>query len=141
MDAKQYFSEIVGPTIAEFERNPRSRRHAFLACVATFHVIDYVGHRGRREAFCRESPEFATIDRVAHAFKRVGTRDARSPSKPPLDVGQVVERPPAVLPQFVVGLSRLGDTIGGVTVAGEHHRDLLWEVRKAAEFLSAKFEA
>jgi hypothetical protein len=31
MDAKQFANEIVGPTIDDFEREPRSRRRAFLA--------------------------------------------------------------------------------------------------------------
>jgi hypothetical protein len=42
MDAKQFADEIVEPTIAEFERKPSSRRRAFLACAATFHLIDYL---------------------------------------------------------------------------------------------------
>jgi hypothetical protein len=45
MDAKQFADEIVDPTIAEFERKPSSRRRAFLACAATFHLIDYL-HTG-----------------------------------------------------------------------------------------------
>ena len=42
VDAKQFADEIVEPTITEFEREPSSRRRAFLACVATFHLIDYL---------------------------------------------------------------------------------------------------
>jgi hypothetical protein len=68
-------TEIVEPTISDFEANPTSVRHAFLACVVTFHSIDYVPKKSanRRKLFRKESPEFATVDRIAHAFKHVET--------------------------------------------------------------------
>jgi hypothetical protein len=42
-NAKRYLDDIVEPTITDFENNPTSVRHAFLACVATFHTVDYIG--------------------------------------------------------------------------------------------------
>jgi hypothetical protein len=42
MDARQYADVIVDPTIAEFESDPRAVRRAYLACVVTFHMIDYI---------------------------------------------------------------------------------------------------
>jgi hypothetical protein len=75
MDAESYITEIIDPTISEFEANPRSRRHAFLACVATFHCIDYLARPGSpagiRSQFKKENKAFATVDRVAHAFKHM----------------------------------------------------------------------
>src|SRR5262249_27877319 len=78
MDLNQYLDEIVEPTIAEFVENPTSRSHAFLACVTTFHAIDYLAASGNtpntgnlRQRFREESGEFAVVDRVAHAFKHV----------------------------------------------------------------------
>jgi hypothetical protein len=41
-DAQTYVEEIVHPTIREFEREPASRRRAFLACVALFNTVDYL---------------------------------------------------------------------------------------------------
>jgi hypothetical protein len=40
-DLERYLKDIVEPTIKDFKDNPASVRHAFLACVATFHAIDY----------------------------------------------------------------------------------------------------
>jgi hypothetical protein len=55
--------------------------------------------------------------------------------------GQVIERPPAFWAQMVWDLSRWEDTTGGVTIAGEHQRDLLAAVKKAAEILRTKIES
>jgi hypothetical protein len=142
MDAIQFADEIVDPTIAEFESDPRSTRRAFLACVATFHMIDYIMHPAhagaRREEFRRESSAFATVDRVAHAFKHVTTGDPRHPTIKPLVYDQVIERPPMYWDVFVWDLSRWDDEVGGVTIAGEHDRDLLADVKEAAAFLRSK---
>ena len=73
-DMERYLNEIVEPTIEDFEKNRTSVRHAFLACVTTFHAIDYLAYprkaRLLREKF-RKNVDFATVDRVAHAFKHV----------------------------------------------------------------------
>lgn len=44
MDVEQYITTMVEPTIAEFRSHPASTRHAFLACLATYHTIDYISH-------------------------------------------------------------------------------------------------
>jgi hypothetical protein len=137
-DARQYADEIVDPTIAEYEQDRRSTRKAFLACVVTFHMIDYLGAKQRRKAFRQESPAFATIDRVAHAFKHVTTGNLQDPTLPPLASDQIIERPPANWDQAVWGLSQWDDATGGATIAGEHERDLLTDVRNAAAFLRSK---
>ena len=36
----QYLKTMVDPTIEEFMRNPLSPRHAYIACVVTYHAID-----------------------------------------------------------------------------------------------------
>jgi hypothetical protein len=38
----RYLALIVEPTVEEFNSNLFSLRHAFLACVATYHAIDRV---------------------------------------------------------------------------------------------------
>ena len=136
MDAKQYADEIVDPTIAEFENEPRSRRRAFLACVATFHLIDYVGKQ-RLKDFRRECRAFVAVERYAHALKHTKTGHRNSPVQP-LTAGQVYERPPAICGQMECGLSLVGDATGGVSVAGEDVPDLLYDVKKAAAFLRSK---
>ena len=139
MDAQQYMDEIVDPTITEFETNPASRRHAFLACAVTFHTIDYLVHPKSsgncRKSFREESADFALVDRVAHAFKHV---QSMSPNQTPLKVENVLKRPPAVCGEMVAGLSRCGDASGGVTLSGNLDLDLLPVVKSAAEFLRGK---
>ena len=47
-DLEWYLGEIVDPTLKDFEDNPSSRRHAFLACVVAFcHAVDYLAYPGR----------------------------------------------------------------------------------------------
>lgn len=70
MTADEYLRQVVEPTLKDFATNPGSSRHAFLACVATFHVIDYVAGATRkpilRAEFRQESSAFAAVDRIAH---------------------------------------------------------------------------
>jgi hypothetical protein len=137
MDAKQFADEIVDPTITDFEREPSSRRRAFLACVATFHLVDYIPKKPR-ERYRRECPAFAAVDRYANAFKHSETGDLRNPLIKPLKAGQIFERPPAFCGVMRTGASFLGDKIGGVSVAGEPGPYLLPVVKEAAAFLRSK---
>lgn len=142
MDARKYLEQIVEPTIADFERCPYSRRHAFLACLVTFHTVDYIAHPrdsgNLRHAFREASKEFAIVDRVAHAFKHVETGNSNNAYHQPLLVEGVYSRPPAKAAAMQCGASRLGDTIGGVALWGEDNGDLLPAVKQAVEFLRSK---
>jgi hypothetical protein len=68
-------ADIVEPTFEDFKRNPRSVRHAFLACVAAYHSIDRASHPkipgNLRKKWRSESLEFLIVDMVAHKFKHV----------------------------------------------------------------------
>lgn len=133
-DAESYMREIIDPTIADFHAHPTSRRHAFLACVATYHCIDYIKRPpGNLRKRFRENTDFATVDRVAHAFKH-----AKSDGKRPLEATSVFARPPAIAGAAQAGLSSVGDSTGGVEVWNESDSDLLSTVKKAAEFLRSK---
>ena len=138
-DLEQYIHEFVAPTVADFERNPSSVRHGFLACVVLFHAVDYLTYpkssAGMRQKWRRKSADFALIDKVAHAFKHVATP---SPFRPDLLAKHVWRRPPAIAGQMMAGVSMLGDPTGAVVVEG---RNLLHIVRGAAEFLSAQVRA
>lgn len=143
MDALKYLDTIVDPTIAEFEKQPTCFRRAFLACVATFHTVDYLATPKNsaqilRRRFCEESQEFLLIDRAAHAFKHVKSGHDDSLLKPTLFVSNIASRPPAILGRMILGLSRLGDAIGGVATASGHGKDLLPTVKRAAAFLRRK---
>jgi hypothetical protein len=139
--AKQHLDDIVEPTINDFENNPTSVRHAFLACVATFHTVDYLAREaGKSSAHLRqiyrsESQDFALIDDVAHAFKHVsvGKHD-----EPKLVVSEVISRPPAILGLAVFDLSRFDDADGGVTLDKERQIDLLDSLRKTVAHLQSK---
>ena len=142
MDAKQFADEIVEPTITDFEREPSSRRRAFLACAATFHLIDYLAlpakPRTLRQKYQLECRAFAAVDRYTHTFKHGKTGHPDDPLIQPLKPEQVFERPAGRAGVMRAGVSRLGDTTGGVSVAGEDVPDLLDDVKKAATFLRSK---
>ena len=63
------------------------------------------------------------------------TGHEKHPHIRPLRVGSIISRPPGRAGQLRAGLSRAGDRVGGVTVAGETEIDILRTVKKAVEFL------
>jgi hypothetical protein len=138
-DLKRYLDDVVDPTIRDFEQHPTSVRHAFIACVVTFHAIDYLAHpkssRGIRQKFGSQSQDLAVVDRVAHAFKHVivGPRHA-----PDLTAREVISRPPAFFDVGYFDISRVDDTIGGVTLYGDRDIDLLDVAKRAVAFLRGK---
>jgi hypothetical protein len=138
-DLRRYLAEFVDPTIADFEANPTSVRHAFLACVAVFHGVDYLAHprpsRTTREHFRKESSAFDLVDSVAHAFKHV---TAGSKFRPTVGVEEVISRLPAKFDEAKWDHSRFDDEIGGVTIDRAVRIDLLTEIKKAREFLGTK---
>jgi hypothetical protein len=145
VDYNQYFQEIIEPTIQELATNPTSRRHAFLACVTTFHAIDYLANSGNtpntgnlKQRFRRESAEFAVVDRVAHAFKHV-TAYPNARANQPLASREVIARPPASWGEGVWGLSRWGDPVGSTTLDQQHGVDLLVTIQAAARFMRAQY--
>ena len=140
-NAKDYLDHIVEATITDFESNPTSVRHAFLACVVTFHTVDYIGRAvGRssaqlRQMFRSESADFGVVDDIAHALKHVsvGPRD-----NPKLKASQIISRPPALWDEASWDVSRWDDGEGGVTLERERSVDLLQSLRRATEFLRTK---
>jgi hypothetical protein len=130
-DLQSYFTQIVNPTISEFEAEPTSIRRAFLACVVTFHAIDYLKAKAQLGQFRKDSRAFAIVDRVAHAIKHVKTRH----SNQPLEAKDVIHRPPGFSDVGYFDISRFDDLVGGVTLDNEREVDLLTIVKEAAEFL------
>ena len=74
-DLSTYLRHIVDPTFEDWNRNPYSTRHAFLACLVVHHAIDraaYPKSRGNMlKAWRKECLEFAVIEVVANQFKHV----------------------------------------------------------------------
>ena len=82
IDLERYVFDFVDPTIDDFEKNPTSVRHAFLACVAAFHGVDYLAwpdEPGKLRSHLRRDEDSRIVDDVAHAFKHVAT--SRRPNK------------------------------------------------------------
>jgi hypothetical protein len=141
-DLEQYLSEIVDPTLKDFEANPASRRHAFLACVVTCHAVDYLAHPNAPQTLSKqiskESRAFEIVNDVGQAFKHV-VRGERS--NPRMRQSEVIERPPGVWGEMVWDLSRWDDPIGGVTLDSDRNIDLLETVREAVNLLWEKVRA
>ncbi len=118
--------EIVLPTVAEFKRAPQSRRLAYLSCIATFHIKDHLKSAGltsietTMRAACGDS--FDVVRAICNGTKHVQT-DASHPI--PFIAGTDWYRPPAILGQMILGLSRLGDPHGGREIGqGQKRRDI-----------------
>ena len=134
MEIERYFEQIVDPTIADFEANPTSVRHAFLAAVTVFHATDYMGGKAIREKL-RENADFVIVDRIAHAFKHVRTRD---PQIPALSAEEVIERPSALYGEAksILDMSFWDwADLGGVTLNSDRQLDVLSAIKRATEFM------
>ena len=138
-DLERYLEEIVVPTVKDFDEHPTSVRHAFLACVAAFHAVDYMAHprksRTLRQRWGNQSEAFRRVDEVAHAFKHVVTRRRDNSA---LNARAIISRPPAIAGVMECRLSMLGDTTGAVTLQEDTTIDLLAVVREAVSFLRAQ---
>ena len=138
-DLVRYLDEIAEPTISDFEKNPASVRHAFIACVVVFHSIDYLAYprksRPLRQLFRRQSTDFALVDHVAHAFKHVASGN---PNNKRLVSSDVISRPPAVWGSATWDLSQWDDPAGGVTLNSDRTVDLLGALKRAVDFLRKK---
>jgi hypothetical protein len=142
MDARRYLFEIVVPTMEDYEKNRTSVRHAFLACVAAFHAVDYfatdtISATTLRQQMRQESPSFRTIDRVAHAFKHATTGHPSSPIQP-LTADDVISRPAATWDEAIWNVSDWGDFFGGVTLATDVQTNILGELNRVLAYLKLR---
>ena len=64
----RYLDDIVEPTFEDFKRNPRSLRHAYLACLVTYHAIGRVTYPKNpgnlRKQWKKTSVQFAIVDMI-----------------------------------------------------------------------------
>jgi hypothetical protein len=138
-DLARYLDEIVEPTINDFNRNPASIRHAFLACVATFHSVDYLAYnrtsrlrdagKAKRlvQRFRKASEDFAVVEDVALAFKHVVSSGRPEPRVRSENV--VRQQGP-----FSSGFSA-GFAVQRVTIVDRPDVSLLVAVKRALRFL------
>ncbi len=97
MTPSEYFRELVEPTIAEFEANPASVRHAYAACVFAYHFADAVAvhltpdrNPGRiknelakvRNDLTTLAKEFRTVEGVATMAKHIEVMNEKMPVRP-----------------------------------------------------------
>jgi hypothetical protein len=133
-DLVRYLDEFIVPTIEDFEKNPSSVRHAFLACVATFHGVDYLAHPKKpgnlRKQWCERSNDFKVVDEVAHAFKHVTNGKPRE-----LKSKEVISRPGSFSSDFSSDFD-----IGAVTLENDTGVNLLVAVRGAAQFIREQID-
>jgi hypothetical protein len=133
-----YVNEIVVPTVREFRDDRRSRRHAYLACIVTFHVRDHLKKAGEQhpdklmEAACKD--EWKVVRAVCNGTKHVTSE--------PFRVGQDWDVPQAMLGVFQLGVSYIGDAVGGREVAlGVGSRDIYACVKRVLVSFRDKFPA
>lgn len=77
-----YLKTMVEPTVDEFMCNPFSPRHAYIACVVTYHAIDRVTYgKGNEDKLKKEwrklSPAFAMVEVMALDLKHVKSKHHR----------------------------------------------------------------
>jgi hypothetical protein len=119
--AQRYLREMVEPAFLDFQRNPKSARHAAQTCVAVYHAIDRFTHPKRpsnlRDDWSKREDiggMFRIVDMVAHKYKH-GVSDGE---KEPVDAGKLT------LSGLVFG-KELGGTSGfNATDLGEEGIDL-----------------
>ncbi|MGP0059647.1 MAG: hypothetical protein ACLPID_10215 [Beijerinckiaceae bacterium] len=133
MDAlTKYLKLVVEPTVEEFQRNPFSLRHCYLACVATYHSIDRAAEIVKkrpatlRQVWGRQSIEFKLVDIVAHDFKHIHASDRNVP--------------PNTIPLSFALYGRMGFNTHGFNDSGqiESLRNLTFVVRDALKFVHAQ---
>ena len=91
-----YLEFIVQPTFEDYQRNTKSARHAFLACVAVFHCVDRVTYPKKsgniRNKWRNKSIEFLVVDMFAHHLKHVRSSDeTHAPKGPGLPLSFLAE--------------------------------------------------
>jgi hypothetical protein len=141
-DLEWFHRTVISPTIAEFEKQPNSVRLALLACVATFHGVDYLAHPDKsstlRGSLRKESKAFEIVDYVAHAFKHVQTGDRANPKLKIQDVvgSSVTERMEKFDEEpFTIYPNEFAPSNGRVTLRTDETMDLLATVKETARFL------
>jgi hypothetical protein len=91
-----YLTLIVEPTFADYQQNPQSARHAFLACVAIFHCVDRATYpkssANLRKEWQSKCVEFLVVDMFAHRLKHVRSdKEKHTTHKPGLPLSCLVK--------------------------------------------------
>jgi hypothetical protein len=103
--------------VKELRSEPRCRRRAYLACVVTYHITDYLNKAGHSQdtvhsamhIVSRDGP-YDIVRAICNAAKHCGLDSKHSV---PFVVGSDYERPPAIAGIAVADLSVCDDQTGG----------------------------
>jgi hypothetical protein len=122
---QRYLDIIVEPTFKDFQRNPTSIRHGYLACVATYHAVDRAAYPEEAQVLAEqwreESQEFMLIEEVAMYFKHGQRRWVKKAKE---------KKPDALLITHPLGLEGDGE--------GLELHSLYFLIRDAINFLREK---
>jgi hypothetical protein len=115
MTPADYVNEIVLPAMKDFQAGRRSRRYAYQACMAVFHIKDHLHKAGETKIEDRirqaaGSNHFDVVRSISNGAKHVET-DATH--KIEFRAGDDFDRPPGYPTTVLLGLSRFGDLQGG----------------------------
>jgi hypothetical protein len=114
MSPADYVREVVLPTMCEFKENRRSRRNAYLTCMAVFHIKDHLRKAGEEEVEKKmrraTGKSFDVVRAICNGTKHVET-DASHPIQ--FRAGADFDRPPGRAGEMEAGISRIGDLEGG----------------------------
>ncbi|MEG6510197.1 hypothetical protein V6C03_14600 [Methyloligella sp. 2.7D] len=128
IEANRYYEQIVKPTVEDFVKSNRDLRLGMLACMATFHVVDYVfqnrildAKKADQEArrFCdkmqkQNNNAFEIVRGFALASKHC--RLSRTDSLQGFDSGRTRPTYPSIAGVMRTGATYIGDTEGGLLV-------------------------
>jgi hypothetical protein len=137
-DLERYVRDIVEPTLDDFREHPASVRHAFLACVAVFHGVDYLTYPDRPSKLrgqLRKSDDFKIVDDVAHAFKHVATGRRENVG---LKADEVVTRKSDPFDGAIFDQSTFDSEMDGVTFSRNRSVDLLTAAENTVKLLNEK---
>ena len=132
MTPADYMNEIVVATLRDFRDDRRSRRQAYLACIAVFHLKDHLKKVGvqsvenRMRGTCGIA--FDVVRGVCNGTKHVETSAKHVVA---FRVGDDTDRPPGVWDEAVWDVSRFDDADGGREVQHGVERHDVYECAKA----------
>src|SRR4051794_26335135 len=96
-----YFTEIVIPTVLDFNSHRRSRRHAYLAAIVVFHLKDHLHRAGEKDVestMRADGPEFDVVRGICNGTKHVTTNANHIV---PFRAGADYDVPPSFVGEFV----------------------------------------
>jgi hypothetical protein len=132
----RYLDDIVEPTFEDFKRNPSSLRHAYLACLVTYHAIDRVTYPKNpgnlRKKWKQASVQFAVVDMIAHKVKHVVSDDEKHRPTSGIPLPSIIFGFPT---HIAWSPNPSGPNQGGIDI-----HNLLYVIRDAIAFLRKQAE-